>query len=330
MPNVLSKHTFGATAGAGCALVEFQNRLLLVFPGGGGLGGATPNYMLNILPIANPSSVNEATANAELIVRSETTAHRPAAVVYGTNLFIAYTDHTPAQQVHLLVFSSLTQEPTKIALPQTAAGGPALATYNGHLLLAFAGGGGFGGGPPNTRLNVMWSADGLTWSASNQFVSTHTSMFSPAIAPIADNGVDSILMLAFTGTNQQLYALKAQLMNFAGLNAPPGEGPGMQVIGRNSDFGPALFSYNESNATGGPGGGDNWSQLLLWAGAGDRQLNTLGCGANGTILAFQKTFTAETAAFEPAVIQRPQEQWYCAWAGTDPVHRLNLALLPND
>jgi hypothetical protein len=317
MPNVLTKHTFGATAGAGCALVSFQSRLLFVFPGGGGLGGASPNYMLNIMPIDNPQNVDEAAANKALVVRPETTAHRPAAAVHNGILFIAYTDRTPAGQIHLLAFTSITQPPTSIALPDTAVGGPALASYNGNLVLSFA--------APNTMLNVMWSADGHTWSANNKFISTHTSKFSPALAPMVDNGVDSILMLAFTGTNNQVYILKAPRMNFAQLNADPGQGLGMQVTNHNSDFGPGLASFNESNPTGAAGGGDNWAQTLIWAGAGDRQLNTMEAGANGTTLSFQKTLT-ETAAFEPAIIQ-VQSTWYGAWAGTDPVRRLNLAAL---
>jgi hypothetical protein len=325
MPNVLAKHTFGATAGAGCALVTFQSRLLMVFPGGGGLGGAAPNYMLNIMPIDNPQNVDEASANKSLVVRPETTAHRPAAAVHKGTLFIAYTDRTPAGQIHLLAFTSITQPPTSIALPETAAGGPALASYNGNLVLAFAGGGGFGAAAPNTQLNVMWSPDGHTWSANNQFVSTHTSLFSPALAPMVDNGVDSILMLAFTGTNNQVYILKAPLMNFAQLNADPGQGLAMQVTNHSSDFGPGLASFNESNPTGAAGDGDNWTQTLIWAGAGDRQLNTMEAGANGTTLSFQKTLT-ETAGFEPATIQ-VQGTWYGAWAGTDAARRLNLAAL---
>jgi hypothetical protein len=282
--------------------------------------------MLNIMPIDNPNNVDEAAANKALVLRPETTAHRPAAAVHNGTLFIAYTDRTPAQQIHLLAFESLNQPPTNIALPDTAAAGPALASYNGNLVLAFAGGGGFGAAAPNSQLNVMWSADGHTWSANEQFVSTHTSLFSPALAPMVDNGIDAILMLAFTGTNSQVYILKAPLMHFDQFNAGPGEGLAMQVTNHNSDFGPGLASFNESNPSGGAGGGDNWSQTLIWAGSGDRQLNTMGAGANGTTLGFQKTLS-ETAAFEPAAIQ-VQGAWFGAWAGTDPVRRLNLAALP--
>jgi hypothetical protein len=340
VPRLINKYTFGATAASGCSLVYFQGQLLLIFPGGGGLGGSADDLHINIMPIPDPLNASDTSSYPGLIVRPEKTSSRPVAAVHNGVLFVAYSDLDTIWQIHILAFTSLDAEPTRISLPDTSPDGMALTSYMGQLVLAFTGGGGFGGGPPNTHINIMWSPDGYDWSPQRQMISTHTSVHTLSLAAL-DNPANPILMLAFTGTNNQLYLLHAHRMEFSGANgfdAPPQVGTGMQVIGHSSDSGPALASFNRANLpSGGPDQKNNWFMYLLWHGIGDNQLNCMNSVPNpydavtssidiGYVVGSQKTFS-DTTFFAPAVIRYPgfQDIWLCAWAGTDDAHRLNIA-----
>jgi hypothetical protein len=343
MGTIHSQYVYGnATAGAGCCLVQFQGEMLLIFPGGGGAGGAAPNYQINLMPV-NPFQGNQDYSAQGLVVLGDKTSERPAAVVFNNKLFIAYTDTTPVRQVQLLAFTDRHSAPQRIPLNETAIGGPALAVFQDHttnqpptLLLTFCGGGGFGGAAPNGQINIMRSPDGFQWSdaAPGKTVLRQTSFHSPALFSYLDN-TDARVMLAFTGTNSQVYLVNCEGLNFAGsngrggMNSQPGT-PFFQVTNETSELGPSFATCNY----GGPATID-WSQALLWTGTGNRLLNTL-FGSQNSLTVTAKTTFQQTAQFEPALLHvppgaddspAPLDEWIVAWVGTDSIHSLNVALL---
>jgi hypothetical protein len=343
MGTLNSQFVYGnATAGAGCCLVQFQGEMLLIFPGGGGAGGAAPNYQINLMPV-NPFQGNENYSAQGLVVLPDKSSERPAAVVFNNMLFIAYTDTTPVHQVQLLAFKDRHQQPQRIPLNETAIGGPALAVFQDlttnnppTLLLGFCGGGGFGGAAPNGKINIMTSQDGLHWSdsAPGKTVLRQTSFHSPAMFSYLDN-TDARVMLAFTGTNSQVYLVNCEGLKFGGydgrggMNSQPGT-PFFQVTNETSQAGPSFATCNY----GGPATID-WSQALLWTGTGNKLLNTL-YGSQNSLTVGSKTTFQQSAQFEPALLHipagtddspAPLDEWIVAWAGTDPHHMLNVALL---
>jgi hypothetical protein len=337
MGNLHSQFVYeSATAGAGCCLVQFKGEMLLIFPGGGGAGGAAPNFQINLMPV-NPFQGDQNYSSQGLVVLGDKSSERPAAVVFNNTLFIAYTDTTPVHQVQLLAFTDRHTAPRRIPLNETAIGGPALAVFQDHttnqpptLLLSFCGGGGFGGAAPNGQINIMRSSDGFQWSdaAPGKTVLRQTSFHSPAMFSYLDN-TDARVMLAFTGTNSQVYLVNCEGLNFGEMNSQPGT-PFFQVTNETSEAGPSFATCNY----GGPATID-WSQALLWTGTGNKLLNTLFGNQNSLTVSAKTTFQ-QRAQFEPALLHipagtddspAPLDEWIVAWVGTDTVHHLNVALL---
>jgi hypothetical protein len=327
----MAKLTFGATCGAGPALGIFRDQVIVCWPGGGGLGGAQPNYKLNLLPVF-PDEENTSLDNLKVL--NETSTHRPAVASFQDRLFIAWTGTDATHRVNIISMPDLQAVPKpsgtmhpppgvhtfdKVTLGATAVGGPSLTAYNDGLLLAFCGGGGAGGGDPNGKINIAWSADGLTWEFPGTVLEHQTSFHSPAVAPfVATSGPDSELLLAWTGTDQHLYVNNCAEKRFDQLDDHVHE----QAPPESSEWGPAMASFSAQPS--------DWSYIVVWTGTDqDGHLYESGGGGNNWGLAGRTSWT-DTSAFEPAIVHHPtnpgSDAWVYAWAGRDAVNRLNVAL----
>ena len=211
---------------------------------------------------------------------------------------------------------------SKIAFDWTATGGPSLCAHASRLYLAFSGGGGLGGASANGDLNLAWSSDGLQWPQSQLTVyDQQHSLLSPALAELpALYGEPSRLFVSFTGTNHNLYLYDEQALARAQqVKANPIDPSPLKNAKDNdfetSDYAPAL------TAVLGPEG---WSLIYVWTGSGNNRhlysMDGLGYTANE---AYHTAFS-DTSAFAPAAITL-DSHLYFAWAGTDNVHRLNVA-----
>jgi hypothetical protein len=327
----MAKLTFSATCGAGPALAVFHDEIIACWPGGGGLGGAEPNFKLNLMPVF-PYEAD--TSLERLRVLEELSAHRPALAVHNDRLWIAWTGTDPSGRVNIISMPELDAvakpadkrfEPPpgvrtfdKTTFDATATSGPALVSYDGLLILAFCGGG-LGGGPPNGKINLAWSEDGIKWEMPGIVLEHQTSWHGPALAPyVATSGPNAQILLAWTGTDDHLYVHDAYERHFDQLDdhfyhqqSPP----------EASHFGPAMASFTSQPS--------DWSFIVVWPGADEAQhLYESGGGGNNTGLAWRVSWT-DCSAFESAVVHHPtypgDNNWIYAWAGTDLEHKLNVA-----
>lgn len=319
----MTKYISGGTTAAGVALTVFQGEVIVAFPGGGGLGGASPNYQLNLMPV-NPYQPNEQDSFNRLHVMEDTSSERPALAVFNNHLWIAWTGLDPLHRLNLVSFPQLGAQPDfRVVFNGTAVGGPALTVYNNLLVMAWCGGGGLGGGQPNGQINLGWSTDGRSWPNETNpgIVLNQTSWHGPALAPmISEGGPNAGLLLAWTGTDEQMYVGRASEMRFDQFNDPQGN---KQITDEYSEVGPGMASFNRYPFTG-----SDWSVTVSWAGKDSpHNLNQMGAGENSTTVGYKQTYT-DTSPFEPAVCHAADssDNWVYAWAGADGVHRLNVAL----
>jgi hypothetical protein len=315
----MAQHTYGATCAAGPALAVQAGQSWLAFSGGGGLGGGEPNRQINVMPV-NAENPDEQFSMANLLVLDDTTAARPALFSFRGSLWLAWTGLDGVGRLNLLRLQpdgNRVQPAERVSFNGTAVGGPALTTYNGRLMLAWCGGGGLGGGEPNGKINLAWSEDGLNWPGSTTpgAVLNQQSFQSPAIAPmIAEAGSNAVLMLAWVGTDGQVNVGQAAEMRFDQFNETP------QLTGEHTSHGVGMASNNRSLS--------DWSVMVAWTGLNEGFLNSLGAGGNTTTVGFKATYQ-DTADWEPAVCHtgaHESDNWAVAWAGTDAVRKLNVAL----
>ena len=316
----MNKYTSGATCGAGVALASHNDVLWVAFPGGGGLGGASPNYKLNIMPVQQYTPSDAWSFARLLVLEQETSMEQPALTSFGGKLWLAWTGTDPAHRVNLLRLavdaeSHVTAETgSKITFNWTATGGPSLCVHAARLYLAFSGGGGSGGAQPNGALNLAWSSDGANWPQSQLTVfNQYHSLLSPALAELP-NAIGAPtepyrLFVSFTGTNHLLY------VNETGSQIPPLKNAGDNDF-ETSDFAPALTALL---------GPEGWGLACVWTGSGNNRhiyMTVEGLGYSDNV-SHHEAFS-ETSAFAPAAITL-DSKLYLAWAGTDGVHRLNVA-----
>lgn len=323
----MRKYTSGATCAAGVALASLNDVLWVAFPGGGGLGGGPPNHKLNIMPV-QPGAPNDSWSFDRLLVlEQETTNEQPALASFGGKLWLAWTG---TDSVHRLNIMSIAVDSDNHATAETnskfmfnwtapgdpanwtATGGPALCTFASRLYLAFSGGGGLGGAQPNGAFNLAWSTDGSHWPQSQLTVfDQHHSLLSPALVELPQlYGEDSKLFISFTGTNNFLYLDDYQ----AHSQRPP-----LKNIKdgdfETSDYSPAVVAVRSP---------EGWSIVYLWTGFGsNRHIYTMGGLGYSDNTTYHEA-VSETSAFGLAATYM-NSKYYVAWAGTDGVHRLNIA-----
>jgi hypothetical protein len=182
-----------------------------------------------------------------------------------------------------------------VTVHERAGAACALGAANGSLCLAWTG--------TDTRLNLLWSADGRTFTAKETLhhrsshtqsngQSTSVTPLPPALATIPTG-----LAMAWTGTDRRL--------NVMGL---PGSHLQHVLLDERSNLGPALAASDTEVA-------------LVWVGS-DRRLNLVRGGMNGS---FGPPFTFEQkTSFSPAACYAGPNL-VLAWTGTD--RRPNLALV---
>ncbi|MCC3771560.1 hypothetical protein [Streptomyces sp. UNOC14_S4] len=177
-----NKVVLGDTSDAGPALVSFNGTLFLGWRGSG-------NTNLNLIF----SRDNGATFEGKTVF-GDTSPFAPALVVHGDNLFMAWTGEGGGNlNVARVALFADTQGgfgiqglENKVVLGDTSDAGPALASFDGAMWLAWRGSG-------NTNLNLEFSEDnGATFEGKQTF--GDTSPFGPALAPQADE-----LFMAWTG-----------------------------------------------------------------------------------------------------------------------------------
>jgi len=316
----MKKYTSGATCAAGVSLAMYNDILFVAFPGGGGLGAATPNYKLNVMPVQIETEPSDSWSFPRLLVlEEETTMEQPALASFNGRLWLAWTGTDPAHRLNLLPLAigsdyQLTYEKKdKIVFNWTASGGPSLLVFEGNLYLAFSGGGGLGAAAPNGALNVASSVDGLNWPQKQLTVyQQFHSLLSPSLAefPIPYQGkLTSRLFISFTGQDHFIYLVAAD-----------GRAPNVPLKNvedndpETSDYAPSLLAYSNS---------EGWELLCVWTGSGNnRHLYNMGGLGYNNEPGHHEAFS-DTSAFAPASVVAAQ-QIYIAWAGTDAAHRLNI------
>jgi len=141
------------------------------------------------------------------------------------------------------------------------------------------------------------------------------------LAPmISEGGPNAELLLAWTGTDEQLYVGRASEMRFDQFNDPQGN---KQITDEYSEVGPGMASFNRYPFTG-----SDWAVTVSWVGKDSQHhLNQMGAGENSTTVGYKQTYT-DTSPFEQAVCHAADssDNWVYAWAGADGAHRLNVAL----
>lgn len=313
----MTKLVFDATCGGAPALATLGGRTVVAWPGGGGLGGAEPNLKINLLEV-DPYE-GQAILDG-LQVTDETTQHRPGLVEHDGLLRLAWTGTDGVGRVNVASLKDVGAPLDNVrTLPWTSVSGPTLMSYDGLLVMVFAGGGGLGGAQPNGKINFAWSVDGENWPEWPQLVlDTQTSWHTSALAPyVATAGPDAELLWAFTGVDNKLYVHHAYEQRFDQF----GDRNAEQAPPEESFAGPAMASHTFDLS--------DWAYRVVFAGNdAERHLYETGGEENNWLLGYRRSYT-DCSQFEPAIVHHPtrggQDDWIYAWAGTDAVHRLNIA-----
>jgi len=179
----------------------------------------------------------------------------------------------------------------KVTLPDTSPKSPALASLNGFLHLGWKGDG-------NDNLNVMCSADGITFGP--KYVSPETSPQAPALC--AHNG---LLFIAWKGDGND--HLNVAQVTLSGNHAT---GFSKKVtLGDSSPVTPALASFNGR-------------LYLAWKGDGNDKLNIMYSADNGATFG-NKFVSTETSPQSPGLMVH-NNSLHITWKG-DGNDNLNVA-----
>jgi photosystem II stability/assembly factor-like uncharacterized protein len=240
------KVSLGDTSEAGPALASHNGRLFLAFKGAG-------NDELNLMF----SNDNGASFQGK-ITFPETSHQSPAIASHGGHLFFAWTGRGDGNLnvAKVTLFGNtaggfgIEGLEGKVELGDTSEAGPALASHNGRLFLAYKGAG-------NDNLYLLFSDDnGASFKGTTVF--SETSHQSPTIASHGGH-----LFFAWTGRGDgNLNVAKVTLFgNTAGGFGIEGL-EGKVELGDTSEAGPALASHNGR-------------LFLAYKGAGNDNLNLL-------------------------------------------------------
>lgn len=193
---------------------------------------------------------------------------------------------------------------------ETTVSGPALTYFDNHPTLAWAAGGGFGGGPPDLRLNIRTAGldpDPRTWG---KVVVEERSQHSPALT-----GYRNRLHLGWTGLNGHL-----NLRSGTGA-ADLAAHNDIQILADTANGGPALAAHKGF-------------LVLAWTGidAGPTGHVNLIWSPDGRSWPAQNRLTfAHNSHTTPALLNTHDsagnEYLYLAW--TDPSHRIFVMFTAN-
>jgi hypothetical protein len=182
---------------------------------------------------------------------------------------------------------------------------PALASFNGTIYIAWA------GTDPGHTLNVAHAVNGAFTTPVTPFKGGNNTNDGPAL--VAFNGR---LYLAWTGTDS------GHTLNVAsspdGVSFDPPVTP-YKGQGQNSDWGPALASFNGR-------------LYLAWTGTDSGHTLNVASSPDGVnfdapALPFRGGVNTDSA---PALaVGGTPEELFLAWTGTDPNHHINVAASTN-
>jgi Peptidase A4 family len=278
------KQTLGDTSPTSPSLATLNGRMYIAWIGDG-------NDQLNVMVSTDAGQ----TFHGKL-VSHETSPKAPVLCVHAGHLLIAWIGNGNAQ----LNVASVTLDgggvPTgltgKVVLGDTSPQGPALASLNGNLYLAWNGRG-------NEQLNVMVSSDGGRTFGS-KLVAGDTSPAGPSL--VAHDGK---LLIGWTGErNHQINVAQVALRG-----AVPTGLTAKAVLQDTTPFTPALAS------SGG-------KLFLAWRGDGNDQLNVMYSTNDGAAFA-NKYISPETSTDAPALVDLGGTL-YIGWKG-DGNKNLNVA-----
>jgi Domain of unknown function (DUF1929) len=185
----------------------------------------------------------------------------------------------------------------KVVLADSSGAGPALASHDGRLFLAWKGSG-------NSQLNLMFSDDaGATFVGKR--VLDETSDREPALASHGGR-----LLLAWVGEgNERLNVARVVLVGDTAGGFGIERLEGKVVLGDSSDERPALASHDGR-------------LFLAWKGSGNSQLNLMFSDDGGTNFQAKRVLD-ETSDHGPALVSHGG-RLLLTWAGESNEH-LNLA-----
>jgi hypothetical protein len=300
--NLVGKVILGDTSDTNPALTWHDGQLFLAWKGSG-------NDNLSVM-----RSIDLGANFIQKIISPETSDAAPCLTSHNGALFIAWkgsgNDNLSVAQVAL--DGSLAPQGLfgKVILGDTSSAGPALASHDGLLFIAWKGSG-------NDNLSVMFSTDnGKTFPETLKFISSETSDAAPAL--VSHNGH---LFIAWKGSGNDNLSV-AQVNLFADSQGHIGiEGfTGKVILGETSSAGPALSS-------------NNGMLVLSWKGSGNPSLSVLLSPDNGQT--FVGKLISESSDAAPALAAQ-LGRLRLAWKGSGndnlSVARLELsgdtALLP--
>jgi hypothetical protein len=235
---------------------------------------------------------------------NDTTTRAPALASHNGQLFLSWkgsgNENLNAAKVHTteaLDIDGIIGLEGKIILGDSSKQGPALASHNGRLFIAWK-------GADNHNLNLMFSDDnGVTFHGNKPF--SDTSEFAPAL--VSHNGR---LFFAWTGRGNEKINI-AKVIFFG--NTAGGFGiEGFEshvILGDSSEQGPALASHNGR-------------LFLAWKGADNHNLNLMFSDDNGATFHGKKIFS-DRSEFTPGLASHGG-RLFLAWTGRDN-EKLNVA-----
>jgi peptidoglycan hydrolase-like protein with peptidoglycan-binding domain len=240
--------------------------------------------------VAGISSIyGAATAKATL---RDTSITSPSFCTLNAQGFLAWTGTNAQRNLNVMRTDNLRVMYGKVILGDTSLSGPALAAFNGRLYIAWRGVG-------NNRLNVMSSADGVTWQ--NKVTLTDTTFFRPALGILGGR-----LVMGWTGTDAQ------RRLNI--IQSTDGTNWGNKItLGETSIEGPELCSFGSN-------------LLLTWTGTdAQRRVNVVTFDGTSWL---NKVTLGETSIGSPS-IENVDGRIILGWTGTDAANRLNTLVSSN-
>jgi hypothetical protein len=124
---------------------------VVAFAAGGGYGGAEPNKRINLIRsglLGNPTVLDEWSDDSIALATTS------VALPHQWYLEVAWTGNDPLRRLNTATSLDAASLVNKRVHDDTALGGPALCNHDGDLAMAWTGGGGLGGGPPDRRITV--------------------------------------------------------------------------------------------------------------------------------------------------------------------------------
>jgi hypothetical protein len=148
------------------------------------MGGGPPDLRINVHRLGGDKVVLDEWSAERPAIATSSEPPDPGGPLVAYPIYLAWTGNDPLGRLNVTSSLDGVSFPKAPPLDDTASGGPGLTVYLGLVVLAWTGGGGLGGGPPDGHLNLAWSPDGATWPPENRIVLPHRSVSGPALASI--------------------------------------------------------------------------------------------------------------------------------------------------